>query len=67
MAFREEPEYQVFAYQCIECGAEYREAGSVKLHRSRRLCPKCEALKVVEKLTGMETDARLGSTMKGSG
>lgn len=38
---REEPEYQVFEYDCPHCGHHYEEANSVKKHPDHQTCPKC--------------------------
>jgi len=38
---REEPEYQVFDYECPHCGHRYRHANSVRLHPDHQVCPEC--------------------------
>ena len=41
MGNRQEPAYQVFDYTCPHCGAEYREANSIRKHPDHQVCPKC--------------------------
>jgi predicted RNA-binding Zn-ribbon protein involved in translation (DUF1610 family) len=41
MGNREEPAYQVFDYICPHCGAQYREANSVRKHPDYQICPVC--------------------------
>ena len=53
MGNREEPQYQVFDYECPKCGAKFTQASSVRLHPDHQDCPFCA--KIVETLTGLET------------
>jgi len=42
MGMTEEPDYQVFEYECQKCGHIYKEANSVKKHPDHQECPECE-------------------------
>jgi len=41
MGYPEEPEYQVYDYDCPHCGKHYTEAGSVRKHADFQTCPSC--------------------------
>ncbi|KKL66613.1 hypothetical protein LCGC14_2143180 [marine sediment metagenome] len=38
---QQEPQYQVFGYECPYCEFKYEEANSVKKHPDWQICPRC--------------------------
>ena len=47
---QEEPDYQMFDYECQKCGGKFRQASARRLHPDQQDCPFCD--KIVATLTG---------------